>query len=251
MPLCAAQASNVALDTLSRCVVIGHSHGVAIQNAARKRALEGPQFLNMHEPQWATALNGSDPSAIELLRAAPAIFSCIGGNDHNILGLLDHPRPFDFVLPREPSLPLRGDGELVPVAIVRAAIEQFIRPRLAELATLRQIAPSGVLFHLESPPPIPSGEHVARHPGIFREQIEQEARVAPRLLRYKLWRVHGELFEDACRDHDVTVIPAPAATRDPEGFLGEPFWNPDPTHGNVAYGEQVLRQIIDVLGEMS
>lgn len=249
MSLSATAASINIPEKLARCVIIGHSHSVAIQSALKHRGVTaGPQFLNLHEPQWAAALTDSGSGVLsDLLVGAPAIFSCIGGNGHNVIGLLDHPRPFDFVLEDEPDLTLMPDRELVPAAIVRDVIQQFIRPRLGELARVRECAPTAALFHLESPPPVPSEEHIARYPGIFRTQLETNSRVAPRLLRYKLWRTHCKLFQEACAEHDVTLIPVPAETRDEEGFLAAPYWNPDPTHGNAAYGERVLRQIFAVL----
>ena len=66
---------------------------------------------------------------------------------------------------------------------------------------------------------------------------EAEAR-----LLWKLWRVRFEQYADFGRSLGVRVRPPPPATLDDEGFLRAEFAH-DVSHGNRAYGVEVLRAL--------
>jgi hypothetical protein len=101
----------------------------------------------------------------------------------------------------------------------------------------------GRLVHIESPPPIPSEEHIREHPGIFHDKIE-ECGVSPAMLRYKFWRLHSRLYREACAALGVEFLTVPEAMRDDAGMMIEAAWNPDPTHGNALYGGAVIGKLL-------
>ena len=91
-----------------RLVVVGHGHVLAVARAARpgdRLLMENfggpgpptPGVLKRHPRSWRWRLERYRPDALVL---SP------DGNDHNILGLLDHPEP--------------APGQLVPVSMMRA-----------------------------------------------------------------------------------------------------------------------------------
>ncbi len=230
-----------------KILVLGHSHITALAKAF----LQGEpgvsmDFVLLNNPEYQPPLSdeGLHPAILEKIHAARAGLhvSLLGGNDHSIIGMLNHPRRFDFVLPEAPDLPVDETAEILPAGLLLAHLAQRVAPHLAVLALYRAAVP-GRLVHVESPPPIPSEAHIRAHPGVFREMIEERG-VSPGLLRYKFWRLHSELYARECARIGVEFLPAPEAMRDEQGMMRPEAWNPDPTHGNALYGRHVIGSLL-------
>ncbi len=168
--------------------------------------------------------------------------SMVGGNDHSILVMLNHSRPFEVVLPEAPDLHVDPEAELLPAGLVSIELERRIAPHLKTLAEYRALV-SGRLVHIESPPPVPSEAHIRKYPGVFRSMIEERG-VSPALLRYKFWRLHSRLYREACARLGVEFLSVPEKMCDGAGMMIEAAWNPDPTHGNALYGGAVIAQLL-------
>lgn len=235
-------------------LVIGHSHLAALHLAYRIRTeckqREGVElhFIQLRNDRFRPAIvkEQLNPEIRKILNEISwgAIISMVAGNDHNVLGLVNHPIKFDFVLPEVPSLPLQSDADVLPYGLIRRCLAARIRTKLAVISALRTAVVAPV-FHMESPPPIPSEGHIRAYPGIFKDKIDALG-VAPATLRYKLWRVHSSLVREHCMTQGITFIPAPQAMQDEDGMLVEDAWNNDPTHGNRVYGEHLFRQILSI-----
>ena len=235
---------------MTHALIIGHSHITAPRRAAAALGVTRLRFVELARPSL-QLLEADGALAMDLrallaneLPAAGAVISMVGGNAHNLFGLVNHPQPFDFVLDERPDLPLAEGHHLIPSALVERILQRAAQADLDVLAGVRREV-RAPMFHVESPPPIPSDAHIRRRPGIFAGELASSS-VAPRTLRYKLWRLHSRLFRRLCEANDIGFIPAPAETFDADSFLGERFWNPDPTHGNEHYGARVLAQIAAV-----
>jgi hypothetical protein len=246
-----------------RLVGMGHSHVFAIKAAAAAYqadlASQGVRVETIrvgdepHRDYRVRSLlggtGGFDWSADMLAEIGKAdaeadlVFSCFGGNAHNILGLVRHPRPYDFVLEDEPERPMAEDAEIVPAALIEDALAKQggFPETIWCLRALRQ-AYRGTLVHCESPPQIPSEAHLLKYAGVFKEKFDQFG-VAPAELRYKLWRLHSRLIRRECDALGILFLDAPPEMVDAQGFLVEPAWNPDTTHGNAVYGMAVIRQL--------
>jgi hypothetical protein len=248
-----------------KIIGIGHSHISAIKWAANARAEEfsrnGIKFeiISIVEERYRgfwvqnlkTGVDGfSFHKNIEadlgrMLTRADLVFSCFGGNAHNIFGLVQHPKPFDFVLRENPELPIAKDVEILPSFLVESAIKQqggF--PESAwGLKAIRSIY-LGPIIHCESPPPVPSEDHLMQNAGVFKDKIEQLG-LAPRWLRYKLWRLHSHAIKRLCAKNNIAYLGAPLNFLDKDGFLTQEGWNPDATHANINYGHAVVNQLIN------
>ncbi|MET0383358.1 MAG: hypothetical protein ABW032_08050 [Burkholderiaceae bacterium] len=237
--------------------IIGHSHTNAVRGALRRRPPQDQQRVEvMHVlvevPDKNFSVLESDGRrrmhpAIrhKLERARPggaAVFSQLGGNIHHFVGLFEHPRPFDFMLPDEPALPLLAGAQTVPYGYMAAVMRGRLTGDVALLAALRNSAPAG-LRHLESPPPVEDNEYCqANLPPAFLKGDYQGLKVASPAFRYKLWRLHGEILRRECARLDIGFVPCPPASMDARGFLRRDLYA-DPLHGNELYGELVLQQI--------
>jgi hypothetical protein len=166
------------------------------------------------------------------------VLSLLGGSAHTVLGTVERTRPFDFTLPSQPDLPLDTSRDIVPADAVREALAEMTMPYLDKIPALTRAARAPVV-HLLPPPPVADTDLIAaRIPWMLYPGQPQI--VAPKWLRYKVWRLHCEVIAAACEQYGVGLAPAPAGCMDGEGFL-HPDFNEDGAHANGAYGELVLR----------
>jgi hypothetical protein len=225
-------------------VCIGHSHALALERGAALggRVLDTMNFWQTGEPwQREGGTIRLRPDLAERVGRGRPVLSVIGGAAHTVLGMVEHPRPFDFVLPADPDLPVDEAREIVPAEAVRAKLTELAQPYFETLPALLDAAAAPVI-QIQPPPPVADESRIAPHVpwGLFPGQPQ---RIAPKWLRYKLWRLHGELIAAACARLGIAFLPAPEAAQDAEGFL-DAGYDEDGAHANAAYGALVLEQVM-------
>ncbi len=225
-------------------ICIGHSHVACVARAAENIGLR-LRAINFWEiPGALQNKNGesrlSETLEQELKQHSGAVFSMVGGAAHGILGMLVHPRRFDFVLPEEADLPLDPAAELLPFGAVRGLLESLTADYLALMTVLSNLC-GDRFFHIESPPPYADASRMhsdipwSMYPGMRQE-------ISPAFFRYKLWRLHSRIVSDWCMSAGATFVPCPTETMDENGFMREQYYG-DGAHANPAYGERVLVQM--------
>ena len=245
----------MAADDVYEALVFGRSHTRALRLAWEARVEAGEtegldlRFLDLRRDEWRPPLvDGaySDKIQTELARKdLRLIVSLIGGNDYNYLGIFERPFRFDFGSPEAPELPPPNGASSAPSVFVRQDLERRLASTLDLLRLLRR-STSLPIVQLESPPPIPCAEHIAKHPVGFEKDIPKYG-VAPAALRYKLWRVHSAIVREACGANRIRFVPAPRSMQDADGMLIREAWADDATHGNAFYGERLCRQILKIV----
>ncbi|MCF3931953.1 hypothetical protein L1787_00820 [Acuticoccus sp. M5D2P5] len=173
-----------------------------------------------------------------LSRFEPEIaVSMIGGNEHNLLGLIEQPEPFDF---EEPSVPIMfEDRRIVPRAQVRAMLNLMLTGMLSKVRLLKRFYGKPTV-HVASPPPIPDNEHLAQHLGAFAKSAGLEPRFTPAPIRLKLYRMGNQIVKEMCEAEGIHFIGPMEEALDENGFLAAPYRKADPTHANARYGAHVL-----------
>jgi hypothetical protein len=233
-----------ALSPSGTLLCIGHSHVACVANAAELAGVP-LQALNFWSMPGAISKCGdqfelSDTLVRQLEQHNGPVFSMLGGSAHGVLGLLVHPRRFDFVLPAQPTLPLDAAAELLPLAVVRSVLESLMVDYLGLMAKIHTFC-QGRLFQLEPPPPYANGQRMmesipwSMYPGMVHE-------ISPAYFRYKLWRLHSQIVMDWCAQNDAEFVPCPPESIDQQGFLREPYYG-DGAHAGTAYGALVLEQM--------
>jgi hypothetical protein len=242
---------------MTTVLAIGQSNLACVSQAAhllQKESRLPPSlrmsFLQLLHQQYKPHLSaGSDGGLNAVLRQdletevknADVVISCLGGNAHSVFGLLNHPRPYDFVFDGGDTL---IDGlEVIPRNLVRKALQEQMRSSLTLFSVLRG-AIDQPMVHCESPAPIPSESHIRANPKLFAKNINRQG-VAPATFRLKLWKLQSEIYREFCAANDISFLPAPTETLDENGFLSSKAWGLDPTHGNSWYGERVIFQLAD------
>ncbi|TPE52750.1 hypothetical protein [Amaricoccus solimangrovi] len=233
---------------MAKLTIAGNSHIRSVKSVGRD---SGParQFLwssnhVIDEPDGGKRLK---PETIAKVREAGGpIFSLIGGNGHNVFGLVYPVQPFDFHHPDHPERPPAAGAWIIPYEQVWDSVMRRSLTRINELRAFVAAFP-GRVIHLESPPPIPSQKWLTAQ---LAERMASagipDYEVAAPSVRYKLWRVNSAIFRQECARHGIPFIPAPTEACDAEGFLLRRFWA-DPTHANAKYGALLLRQMTEHL----
>jgi hypothetical protein len=234
-------------------LLIGQSHVAAVRAAAKIRREHDPaaprtRVIHTLEPQYAPELEeGGSRFATPLATAigdqidrhAPRVASCIGGNYHNVLSLIRHPRPFDFRLAEEDSVD--PAAETLPLALVRETLAKGMATDLTRMRLLADLA--GPFLHLQSPPPLADDELIAeRADAFFRESAIAELGVAPAALRRRMWLLSSSIVREKCDAIGARFVPVPREVMTTDGFLDKDFAG-DATHGNARYGEVLIRTL--------
>lgn len=239
----------------TRILAIGQSHLAAIFHGEQGMREENRlpdalamNFIQLRNPRYdpffprgnKSELNPALQSDLEAnLKDTDLVVSCLGGNAHSIFGLVNHPRPYDFVLNVGDSI---AEGrEIVSRDLIRSALREQMRSPLRLFSALRALIDQPMV-HCESPPPIPSEAHIREYPRTFAKAIGQFG-VAPASFRLKLWKLQSEIYRETCASHDVEFLPVPAEVLDENGMMVSKAWGQDPTHGNSWYGERVILQL--------
>lgn len=221
--------------------LIGHSHSQQVFAAAAAAgfSLEGYNFWSAPQPAITADRLEFHPEIASCL-AEGTVFSMVGGAVHNIMGLVQHPEPFDFVLPADPDLPIDKSATHLPVAAIESAMMRQLQEYLDIIGLVRQVA-TGRVFHFEPPPPFKDNARlVADVPWAFFPDLTTQ--VSPPSLRYKFWRLASQLVRDYCMSHDVEFVQIPLSVIDRDGYLRPEYYG-DAMHVNQAYGHLVLDQI--------
>jgi hypothetical protein len=242
--------------------LIGHSHLSCVADAALSRG-QTLDFVNLwvfgrFGPPVSYADGAAQLNPHIAARLNGPVFSLLGGSAHDVLGLVQHPRPFDIVLPEAPDLPLAENCDILPSQALRLVMEGFMRETLDLLRLLAKTSPAPV-FHIESPPPFADSAKLSE---VLSELLEKPASaafihpgaqpapgaagdryaVSDRHLRYKLWRLNSQMFREACEASGATFVPHPPQSVDAEGYL-KPELFAFAGHANETYGAMVLDQI--------
>lgn len=215
-------------------VCIGYSHAGVLWGTGREQGRDIDAIMLWYEQNAVGSDGALRPDLAARVRQGRCVLAAVDRAGASVVGLVEHHRPFDFVLPAEPDLPVDPARELVPADGVRAAIAAAEAPVLGMLEQLAKLA-QGPIVQVEPPPPAHDNGLVARHvpwgfwPG-------QPRAVAPPLLRYKLWRLGSEVLAETCARAGVHYLRVPKAAQDDAGFMREGL-SLDGFHGDTPYGE--------------
>jgi hypothetical protein len=160
--------------------------------------------------------------------------------------------PFDFCLPGESLRPVQGLGGIIPYDLMRenARSKHYLLTSefLAKIALSRQAPWVSI-----SPPPVVGDDAflirmLLRQP-LIRDEVRASG-VPPAEWRRKMWVLLTSLMREMYESHDAPFLLPPAGTIDKDGFLAPEFYH-DALHGNRHYGALVLRQIDEVLAQVT
>lgn len=230
-------------------VLAGMSHVEAVARAASESDDE-LKVVNLNQRPDIYKPPRADLSFRSPLDVDPRhLFLSIGGNYHNILGLIENPVPFSVGDGRAGATSHDEKRHFVPEALMRAHFERHQAHRADVIASFARRFKGVPTHHLAPPPPVADLDGVRERPGAFRPHIHRG--FAPPELRLKLYEIELWNLSRICDQHGIEVVPSPAEAFDKDGFLRADLCNQDPSHGNITYGQLVLQQVRELTRERS
>jgi hypothetical protein len=225
-------------------LIFGMSHTQAVMDGLTDEQRNRINILNIRvdrEQFYSTALKSQTPD-MKTFMGAEHVFSMIGGNFHNVFGLIEHPTRFDFTYPDIEELHTE-ERVLVHYGMLR---EYFIE-NMGQVLNALKVLTAKIAFpihHISSPPPSFSEAPILANPKSFAPLLHLG--IAPPHLRLKLYRLHTDIIRDHCQTIGVKFVEVPPNTTDERGFLLPHLCANDPTHANAAYGAIVLNQVFEL-----
>ncbi|WP_417682154.1 hypothetical protein [Roseibium sp.] len=243
---------------ISRIQVIGQSHVKALREASEIRSLN---FCETEETDIAIhwllkeRANGTKigdvPLQTSLERAGELgptdlLAVTILGSFHNAVGLLNHESPFTVLSENEKMSPKDIQETMIPHHVMRDIFRsQIAGPKLRRIRE-STVAP---IFHLATPPPKKDEDFILNRVNSYRSRSAHKSGISPSQFRLKLWQMEMEVLSESCAEFGITLLPPPPWTTDAEGYLEPVCYAPDATHANAFYGELVLRQLENLVGQ--
>jgi hypothetical protein len=220
---------------------IGDSHANSIVKALRQLPAYNIRAIDVRTVENYLAKSKEIPANISKIYPADMVYCCLGGTEHNLVGLIESEEKFDFCYDSADKVDLVRT--IIPNAVIRSALEQRLRSSFARMDQLRNHYATEIIC-VAPPPPFRDIGDSARLPTAFQSHLERGIMPAP--IRMKLYRLRNEMVEEHCRRQGVGYLAAPSESVDSEGYLLRSLWDRDPTHGNAAYGALILHQIMKV-----
>ncbi len=238
-------------------VGFGHSHIVALAKGCHALQQQGRlfggfaiggDFNYLYQPALVPAVSDTpregslNPEILaRLARNDPRfILLSIGGNEHNVLSIVQLYRRYDFILGEEPDLPLEPGAEILPEAVIRETLREWMAEALNLLEALRR-ATKAPMAQIEPPPPLPT-EQVMAHPQEFFDKAVEKSKLSSDCLRHKVWRVQAGIYRECCERIGVTYVPVPSELVDQRGTLVQAAWGRDATHANAWFGQRMIEE---------
>jgi hypothetical protein len=219
-------------------VIVGNSHAeVILASAAREGfPLRGWAFGRGPQPPWSEDGTELHHAVQENLQTG-RVFSIVGRSHHEERGLLQHPVPFDFVLPEAPDLPLTPGAQILPYEAVRETLLKIMTFDFQIMSAVWDLA-GDRMVHILTQPPLKNLEAIEKFPA----WDYGDAAISPAHLRLKLYRIYASATRQWCAKRGVPVIDPPFEGLTDDGFLRDEYLS-NATHANVDYGVFWLRRM--------
>jgi hypothetical protein len=223
---------------MQKILLLGNSHCQAVKNS--EKSLEGVEI------QWLKAKPGARfgdlevPAAIErvtALRETYCLFVMHLGALHNVIGLLNHDKPFSLLA----GLDAGDSAQMIPANTLR----KFMMDRVKAGKLLSQFDRSArcPIAHVMPPPPKVDLAFMETSTKVYHGKPVSEYKISPPHRRLALWKMEQDVLEEFLDSIGVRHIAPPMGTMTEDGFLAPDYYARDATHANSAYGARVLDQM--------
>jgi hypothetical protein len=169
------------------------------------------------------------------------LVSFMGGNEHSVLSIVEHPQPYDFYAPECADLDMLPGRQPIALGTIETLLQARMNSTVALLTALRLKQPELRILHVMPPPPLASEAQMLQQPEIFRELFAARG-ITPLSVRVKIYRVYCRLLAQTLAGLGIDHIPHPPDVTDATGGLRDAFAL-GCTHGNEAYGQRVAQQL--------
>lgn len=238
-----------------RVVVIGDSHTAAIKRARdfeeRADQYSHIEVLRFRKEKGDDQLGDVDfddfCKRISRFTEDDMIFSTIGGNQYAVISTIRNPADFYFLESSADEDVVSDNAQLVPNRALRSYLEPPLRINVVALVERIKMHTRAQVFHVLPPPPKADNDFISQHfESRFLEEGIAELGPSRPKFRLKCWQMQSELLMQICAEAGIGIVPPPPEAMTADGFLAEPYYGKDVTHGNRRYGELVLKQVLEI-----
>lgn len=232
-------------------LVIGNSHVECLVAALKSQSDGAVKCLNLRQTN-----NSDDMSAAEIsdwvkaetpLPDPDVVCLCVKGNQHNIYGIVESPKPFSLGAETSGAPGLNDPARsFIPFHLMVDHLVETFKPE--QVKAIYDTFPRAARLYLNPPPPIGDWDHIVAHPRLFADRLGQGP--APKALRLQLYAAQTAALRRIAQSCKARFVAPPPDSTDGEGFMVADFWGIDPTHGNAAYGARVLENLSKVAQEI-
>jgi hypothetical protein len=242
-----------------RIVVLGESHVDGVQQAfaARSSTADQPAFSIYRLMSIKNGITVGDLTLEDCIQRCATldpedvVVSLLGGNQHAVVGLIQHPIPFDILEPETTLDQLPPEIHCVPTRVMEDYFDKGLRGRDGTKLQALSARVHSRLYHVSPPPPKEDTAHILRRPeSAFAQRKIHERGVSPAGLRLRLWELQNRIMRRLCAEWGIGFVPVPDTTLTPNGFLKPEYYARDATHANLHYGELVLKQLEQLAAEV-
>jgi len=170
--------------------------------------------------------------------------SFLNGNSHAALSILQHPVPYDFILPGHENLGICTGFQPLPLDLIRRQLVPYQLETIAALYMMRLMLPTMRIIHVLPPPPS-SAEQIMRVPEVFRDRLT-DLGITPLTIRIKYYLLANQILREQMVGYGIELLDAPPASVGANGGLLD-HYSAGATHGNLEYGQLVLDQLRTML----
>lgn len=235
----------------TRMLIVGDSHIYAVKDALdlkpstmKDRGIEALRVFAEKNGKTIGDISLDEAvNRVSQLAARDLAVTMLRGNQFNTMGLIQHPRAFDIMMPEIDGGAVLPGAELIPLAIMRKVFADTLAGGYGKnlLRFNTGICPC---VCLAPPAPKEDADHIMKGAETyFRDHGIAEVGVSPAPLRLKLWTLQQEALANFCKDHGLVFMTNPPGTRDEAGFLKRQYYAPDATHANADYAVLLLEQL--------
>ncbi|QUT04359.1 hypothetical protein KFK14_14940 [Sphingobium phenoxybenzoativorans] len=232
---------------MRKIVCFGNSHTMALSQAVSLREYN----KSILEIYWLkNKSKESERGDITEIEAID-IISNLGVNDiitisiigtyHNIVGLLKHDTPFDFLLKDGDDIYASDDIAVIPYNAIRDEFDLIINSNQSIEKLIK--AGSCPTYLLATPPPKEDNSFMAKCTKKYRGRPLNEALINDAHIRLRLWTLEMQRIEIWCQKIGAKWLFPPQQAITNNGYLKPEYYADDITHANARYGELVLQQI--------
>lgn len=240
-----------------RIIIVGDSHTAAIKRARdfeeRAHVYSHIEVIRFRIQKGEGTLGEVDFDdfcrRISRFTEDDMIFSVIGGNQYAVISTVRNPVDFYFLESSVDDNVVSDKAQLLPNRALRSYLEPPLRIHVVGPVEQMQKLTKARVFHILPPPPKADNEFICNH---FETRFVEEgiAELGPSRpkLRLKCWEMQRDILVQICDEAGIATIPPPPEAVTEDGFLAEPYYANDVTHGNRRYGELVLKQVLEIAG---
>jgi hypothetical protein len=237
-----------------RVIIVGDSHTDAIKRALKSYESCHEENISIEAYRYAKIKDGKQigdltedqvVEAVSRMAHCDLVVSTIGGNQHQLLSLIQHPLAFYFFSNKKEKVSkINSDKQLVTYNILYDLLLRGIKSGDGKrLCRLKEHSRCQV-YHLAPPPPKKNANHILKHHETnFAKSGIAEMGVSPPELRLNMWRLQVEVLKRITSECDIGLLLPPKESIDPDGFLAHEFYENDATHGNQKYGELIIKEL--------